>query len=349
MARMKGITPIISTIVLVLVMVALAGAAWSYIGGFTSSYTSKVIDLPPGSSYFDGKNVNIMLRNIGTSAISTGSCTVSGSNNNTVTCGDITITREGSSNDADIRPSAASISPKGSITITDYNCQAGNVRYRISSPSSTYDVNVNADMPCSYPADPVSWWKFEGDAKDSIGGNDGTPNGGVDLNYNDAARGKVASFDGVDDYISATPPVGGMTQGTMAYWVKLNNLATIQTPMGIGNAGPGKWRIDVYTNGQAVADFWLDGNAASAVGVITAGVFYHLVATFDGTTKRMYVNGVQVASAVSAATSVNALTAQISGYQPGGYIVNGLIDDVMIFKRALSPEEIKAVYNSQKK
>ncbi len=343
MARMKGITPIISTIVLVLVMVALAGAAWSYIGGFTSAYTSKVIDLPIGSSYFDGKNVKIMLRNIGTSAINTGSCMTSG---NTVTCGDITITREGSNNDADIRPSAASISPKGSVTITDYACESGNVRYRISSPSSTYDVNVNADTPCSYPADPVSWWKLDGDAKDGVGGNDGTGYGGVNLNYDDAIRKKVASFDGVDDYVNvpADTSLNPYTAFSIGLWV---NIAAVGEVL-IGTYG-GNYR-GFYLSG---AGFVIGEGPTSNIWIncpIIINSWTHVAATYDGTNARCYINEILYSgpTAISAASWAGQALTMMKAPWYSSY-VGGKIDDVMIFKRALSPEEINAIYNSQKK
>jgi len=195
----------------------------------------------------------------------------------------------------------------------------------------------------------VAEWKMDEktgtNAYDTSGnGNTGTLTLGP--TWTNGKVGAALKFDGNNDYVSATPPVVGMTQGTMESWVKFDSLGPgVQTPMGIGNAGAGKWRIDVYADGTAVADFWLDGNATSASGVIVAGVFYHLAATFDGTTKRMYVNGRQVASAVSAVTAVNASTVQISGYTPGGYIVNGLIDHVRIFNYARTPAQIAYDYN----
>lgn len=59
---MKAITPIISTTILLLITVAIAGAAWFYVSGFYELYTSKVIGIPPGGSYFDGKYVSIMVK-----------------------------------------------------------------------------------------------------------------------------------------------------------------------------------------------------------------------------------------------------------------------------------------------
>ena len=45
-----------------------------------------------------------------------------------------------------------------------------------------------------------SWWRFEGNANDEIGDNNGVLKGGVDCNV-DGMYGKACEFDGVDDYV----------------------------------------------------------------------------------------------------------------------------------------------------
>jgi flagellin-like protein len=66
----KGITPIISTIVLLLITVALAGAAWVYIGGFMGAYTEKSFTIPPGGVYCDSAGkFHVRVVNTGTTTI----------------------------------------------------------------------------------------------------------------------------------------------------------------------------------------------------------------------------------------------------------------------------------------
>lgn len=69
---MKGITPIISTIVLLLITVALAGAAWVYIGGFMGTYTEKSFTIPTGGIYCDSAGkIHVRVVNTGTTTIQT--------------------------------------------------------------------------------------------------------------------------------------------------------------------------------------------------------------------------------------------------------------------------------------
>jgi len=64
---MKGITPIISIIILLLITIGLAGAAWTYMSGYFSGLTARYIEV--GYSYCDGNVAKIMLTNRGTSPL----------------------------------------------------------------------------------------------------------------------------------------------------------------------------------------------------------------------------------------------------------------------------------------
>ena len=47
----KGITPIIAIIVLLLITIALAGVAWTYLQGFLTSQISKTFTVPGGGAF----------------------------------------------------------------------------------------------------------------------------------------------------------------------------------------------------------------------------------------------------------------------------------------------------------
>jgi flagellin-like protein len=68
---MKGITPIISIIILLLITVGLAAAAWTYMGNYLTTLTAKVIEIPTQKCVTgtDGQDVMTIIHNIGTSKI----------------------------------------------------------------------------------------------------------------------------------------------------------------------------------------------------------------------------------------------------------------------------------------
>jgi Concanavalin A-like lectin/glucanases superfamily/Putative Ig domain len=93
----------------------------------------------------------------------------------------------------------------------------------------------------------------------------------------------------------------------------------------------------------------------SAPAAIPAHQWTHLAATFDGTNKRLYVNGIEVA------TQTTGLGALI--YDPASvpvtigadwvrdspaYFFKGWIDEVSLYSRALTRNEIIAIYNADR-
>ncbi len=88
----KGITPIISVIVLLLITIALAGTAWTFFNSQLLGRVGKQISVQ--GFCVEGTKAYITVTNMGVNAISLGSCNTAGSVSNKLTiCGDIIITR----------------------------------------------------------------------------------------------------------------------------------------------------------------------------------------------------------------------------------------------------------------
>jgi hypothetical protein len=80
---------------------------------------------------------------------------------------------------------------------------------------------------------------------------------------------------------------------------------------------------------------------------LPANTWSHLAGTYDGTTLRLYVNGVQVASRAqtgSIATTTDPL--QIGGDSFFGQYFQGTIDEFRIYNRALTATEIQNDMNT---
>ncbi|MDO8685348.1 MAG: LamG domain-containing protein, partial [Clostridiales bacterium] len=71
----------------------------------------------------------------------------------------------------------------------------------------------------------------------------------------------------------------------------------------------------------------------------------HIVATYDGTTQRMYINGVLQNSAPYN-QPINSNTDQlfIGVYYNPQYVFDGLMNNIMIFNRSLSGNEVQQLY-----
>jgi hypothetical protein len=84
---------------------------------------------------------------------------------------------------------------------------------------------------------------------------------------------------------------------------------------------------------------------------ITNGVWHHIVGSWDGSTKRIYVDGVDKASvSKSGALTTNSNGAAIGSFggTSSGYYFGGDIAIVKIYDKGLSADEVKQNYNAYK-
>ena len=81
---------------------------------------------------------------------------------------------------------------------------------------------------------------------------------------------------------------------------------------------------------------------------IGGGSWYHFTGTYDGSTFRVYVNGEEKGSA-AAEGSINAAGENdlFLGVGERNRHFNGVIDEVMMWNRALSESEIKQLFELQ--
>ncbi len=110
-----------------------------------------------------------------------------------------------------------------------------------------------------------------------------------------------------------------------------------------------------FTIGESLEpDFQIRAGGTRSIlaysGAVSPGKWYYLVGTYDGTTMRLYINGVEVANmlhAVGGALDEDSTATVTLGDSPiGGRAYDGRIDDARIFNRTLCPTEIYGQYKT---
>lgn len=200
----------------------------------------------------------------------------------------------------------------------------------------------------------VGYWKMDEAASPSIdssgNGLSGTWNGNTA-----AAVGKFGSgvtLDGTGDFISiANNSALNTASGTVAAWVYYNALASNSTVVSKWVNDPYGYRIYSDVNGSVtfqIGDGSGADSAASANTTVTTGSWYHLVGIWRaGQGVQLFVNGSLNVNTVGTRTiSYSGTPSALNiGRNVAEWDLNGRIDEVRTYNRALSPKEVSDLYN----
>jgi hypothetical protein len=217
--------------------------------------------------------------------------------------------------------------------------------------AAVYDAHLDSSL--------VGYWKFdEGEgvtASDSSGnGNTATiVNGG----WGNGKIGGALHMDGGNNSIVTVPLTDALR--STAESVTVMAWAYRTAPHNVDIIGHGypalflgfhglqfKWQIK--KTGGTMASCYADPKYRA-----TLNQWFHLAGTYDGRTARLYVDGVQICSTwpwLSRSIEMPEVPFTISGYLgDSGEIVDeisGKIDDVRIYNRVLSADEVREIYNA---
>jgi hypothetical protein len=216
------------------------------------------------------------------------------------------------------------------------------------------------------PTGLISWWPGDGNTDDVFAGHDGTILGG--MGFEPGMVGDAFSADGVDDYIQV-PNTGGVfdlvSQWSIHAWVFPRSLAiqgVIVSKMSfVGNRitfaltleggdrdcspGPGAFTLRAHLERASDdRDFWFCAQDH------LPELWYHVVAVYDGNDMIIYVDGVEesrntIGSVISYASS-DPLMIGIRRPNTDTQIFDGLLDEVALWNRGLSGEEVRAIFDA---
>jgi alpha-mannosidase len=215
---------------------------------------------------------------------------------------------------------------------------------------------VSATTPAAPPAQgPVAAYRFgermgTTTADATSNGNTGTlVNGAAWTTTTGGKYGSAIDFDGVDDHVrvadSSSLDIG--SSGTVEAWVKVDRLGRWQSVLAKGSTSSNSsqnYALELASSNRWNCILGKGGSAAVLYSTVAAqtGRFYHVACVWTSTAVRLYVDGVLNASATQSTTPV-ANTAPLYIAQFGGNSdrLDGIVDEVRIYKRALTQIEIQ--------
>ena len=256
----------------------------------------------------------------------------------------LTTSTTGSSNQPTVTLSADYDKTGNRLALTHPTGQtsyAYDVLNRLSRVAAS-DANT---CPASPTADLVSWWRAEGTATDSQDGNTGTLQNG--LTFATGRVGQAFSLDGLNDHVAipfATnlnlAPTGAFT---LAAWVQPQPRGQFQAVV-VKSPTSGIWDWGLYVDPTGHVVSGRNGNlTVSSSTVVQAGQWIHAAVTYSNGTWQLYMNGVLESTATGAliTQSTGGLALGRTGDANSGYS-QGLIDEVRLYSRVLTPGELAA-------
>jgi hypothetical protein len=222
----------------------------------------------------------------------------------------------------------------------------------------TGDVWSFTTLPEVEITDPnlVGWWKLDEGIGTTVVDWSGHANHGTLINGPQWAlagyNGGAVEFDGKDDYVSVLFDASE-TEYAAALWFRTTNancglLTVVQNDLG----GGGHDRHIFLGGGRLMSRVWDDETIATGLNVAD-GLWHHVVHTFGGSAggQKLYVDGVLRASGAKAQSDFDWQQRVNIGFSNDGAqdYFEGLLDDVHIYNKALSEEEIGALIRGDTK
>jgi hypothetical protein len=246
--------------------------------------------------------------------------------------------------------------------------RAGKAKYDLETSPPAVSQPVPPPTPISTsPANPtpapglVGHWTFDETTGSSASDSSGNSNTGTLVNgpiRSAGYRGRALSFDGVNDYVTIpNSPSIQLTQDiTLAGWI----YPTMFNPPGY-NSGimykGGKqygcclqpaYALGVSPHGYLI--FSIGDNSTYFIlygPKLSLNTWTHVAAIRQGTSMKLYVNGVEVASTSTRLSGlVDSTAALMIGKSAGGWggkLFNGKLDEVRVYQRGLTPSELRSL------
>ena len=217
------------------------------------------------------------------------------------------------------------------------------------------DIEVLADDWLNHPwrSGPVAHWKFDGNYLDNTGDYNGSPIGDpiFVMDYFARVGSGALHLDGIDDYVQVfgyTGIAGGQSR-TVCAWIKTHTPERIIIAWGLGGTPAGRWKF--ATNGAGQLRLEVGGGFIEGTADVCDGAWHYVAAVLanDGSPNinevKLYVDGLPDKLSWNESDRVIATLAgsyvSIGAFSDAGFF-EGTIDDVRIYDRALSNEEIAA-------
>ncbi len=223
--------------------------------------------------------------------------------------------------------------------ISDANLRDNVCKPRVELFNPTTTLQITSNLAAEYHLESVS-----NPITDSIDNYSATNYGAISTS---GVSGNAFKFDGVNDYVLAPSSAINRNSGSISLWI---NTAT--SGKDIYNTHSGAWNQNtLWFSGTTLYLRICGGSTCPDITYPASGIldnrWHHVTATWVANEETaLYVDGVKVGnkSATPAFTPGSKLEIGYKSWQP--WYLNGMLDEVRIYNKALSAAEVLDLYSS---
>jgi hypothetical protein len=218
------------------------------------------------------------------------------------------------------------------------------------------------DGDCMATGGLVGYWKLDKGQGTIANDSSGQGNNGVFGNTPIWTTGRIGGalkFDGVNDYVNFGKNIPQTSTLSAFAWIKHVPDSSNRCILSRGGYSDG-WRLcidQVSFNSNPWLQLTCGSDTAPSINInrydvqlTSSDTWQHVGWTWDGTTARLYLNGQEIESGTNASCTnlgikdtSESLKAGIGRYQ---YLFNGTIDEIRLYDRALTSNEVKNIYDT---
>jgi hypothetical protein len=227
--------------------------------------------------------------------------------------------------------------------------------------SLAFSINANAQVPSYVPTNGlVGFWPFNGNANDESGNNNnGTVNGATLTADRFGNANKAYNFDGVNDYINfnSNSTFNLVNDITISCWSQSLNSSSNQVQLvWFGDAQSAKDPYSIAISSSNLFYFRKDVSTGSTIRQVNSTTslntnYFHIIGTYNVSANKMkiYINGL-LQDSINVDFSINYATQNMflnfaSADNGATQFFKGNLDDIGIWNRALTQQEITDLYN----
>lgn len=199
----------------------------------------------------------------------------------------------------------------------------------------------------------VGYYPFTGNANDMSGNSaNGTVYGATLTTDRFGNANSAYSFNGSSNYIEAVStnlPLGNSTR-TISAWIKTNGTWYGRSIVNYGTVSD-NLNFFMSCSGTNIGKIQAGEGAAYLIGTstINTNIWKHVVVSYDATNWNIYVNGIlensTASSAINTIDSIFRIGRSVITNPSDGYYWLGSLDDIRIYNRLLTSNEMNALYN----